>query len=231
MTHKVGVLVSGGKDSLLSLWIALHKYNVTAIINIVPKKGDSQLFHYENSRFVNLISNMLGLKFYTAELKSNDMDEELSTLTNLILKSGVKAIVTGGVLSEFQRFKFNRAAKLANVNCYSPIWRKSPEIILNLLINNNFKVIIVSVSSMGLNKNLLGRTLTSELYKTLKRLKKEFGLSIIGEGGEFETFVLDAPFFPKKLVIEDSEVIWNEIRGTGWLKINKLTLKKKWKNG
>lgn len=227
MVHNVGVLVSGGKDSILSLWIALHKYNVTSILNIVPKKDDSQLFHYENSEYVGLISNMLGLKFYSAELKSNNIHEELTTLTDLILKSGVKAIVTGGVLSEFQRFKFNRAAKLANVNCYNPIWRKSPEGILNLLINNNFEVIIVSVSSMGLHKNLIGKSLTLKLYEHLKNLKDEFGLSIIGEGGEFETFVLDAPFFPKKLVIEDSEILWDDKRDTGWLKINELNVIKK----
>ncbi|NYT13547.1 MAG: TIGR00289 family protein, partial [Candidatus Methanofastidiosa archaeon] len=45
------------------------------------------------------------------------------------------------------------------------------------------------------------------------------------EGGEYETFVIDAPIFKKKLVIEKSRKIVENLNGTLW--IDSVALKDK----
>ncbi|KIH52170.1 hypothetical protein ANCDUO_17730 [Ancylostoma duodenale] len=45
-----------------------------------------------------------------------------------------------------------------------------------------------------------------EVESTLDRLHSQYGVHPCGEGGEYETFVLDCPLFHKRILIEESEV-------------------------
>ena len=45
------------------------------------------------------------------------------------------------------------------------------------------------------------------------------------EGGEGETFVTDAPFFKKRIVIEEWDKSWDGIRGVAKIKKAKLVEK------
>jgi diphthamide synthase (EF-2-diphthine--ammonia ligase) len=53
-----------------------------------------------------------------------------------------------------------------------------------------------------------------ETVTALMRLSKRFGVSLVGEGGEYETLVLDAPFFKKRIKIVKAEKVWKNQRGT-----------------
>jgi len=44
----------------------------------------------------------------------------------------------------------------------------------------------------------------------------------VGEGGEYETLVLDAPFFKKKIELVETEVFWKG--ESGYLLVKKATL-------
>lgn len=49
----------------------------------------------------------------------------------------------------------------------------------------------------------LGMTI-AEVAPTLFALDKKFGSHVCGEGGEYETFVLDCPMFKAKIVLEET---------------------------
>ncbi|MHA1206701.1 MAG: diphthine--ammonia ligase [Candidatus Hodarchaeales archaeon] len=224
---RVSCLVSGGKDSIYALWCALHQYEVVSIINFESDKSESLLFHIPNAKYVSLVAKMFSLPLISIKIKSDDLEEEIKQLVNAIRKSRIEAIVTGGIRSEFQRYHFNRAALLANVKCFNPLWRLSPELIIQDLINNNFEIILISVSSMGLDQNFLGKKLTPNLINKIRNLSYGSDLAIIGEGGEYESFVLDAPFFPSRIVIQETQIHWNEFREEGYLEIIKAILEPK----
>jgi len=226
---KVSCLVSGGKDSIYALWCAFHQYEVVSIINFESDKLESLLFHIPNSKFVSLIAEMFSLPLISVKMKSDDLKEEIEQLTGAIRKSGTEAIITGGIRSEFQRYHFNRAALMANVKCFNPLWRLSPELIIQDLINNHFEIILVSVSSMGLDQSFLGKKITHQLTRKIRGISYGSDLAIIGEGGEYESFVLDAPFFPSRIVIQESQIHWNEFREEGSLEITSATLESKGK--
>ncbi len=61
-------------------------------------------------------------------------------------------------------------------------------------------------------------------------MNEKYGLNICGEGGEFESFVIDCCLFKKRIVIDD----WNTVihskdafAPVGYMKINKLHLEQK----
>ncbi len=47
----------------------------------------------------------------------------------------------------------------------------------------------------------------------LRALKEKYGINMLFEGGEAESFVLDAPLFKKRIVINQAKSEWNGNRG------------------
>jgi len=45
---------------------------------------------------------------------------------------------------------------------------------------------------------------------------------LVGEGGEYETLVLDAPFFRKRIELTETQKVWEG--ASGYLLIKKATL-------
>jgi asparagine synthase (glutamine-hydrolysing) len=91
------------------------------------------------------------------------------------------------------------------------------------LVIKEFEIIMSSVAAEGLDKTWLGRKITEEDVDKLVKLNKKIGLNIAGEGGEFETLVVEGPCFKKKLIIEKGEVVM-ESENTGVYKIEKVKL-------
>lgn len=68
------------------------------------------------------------------------------------------------------------------------------------MIDYPLNAILIKVASFGLNFQHLGKTIT-ELKPTFMKLKEECGMNVCGEGGEFESLVLDCPLYEKKIVL------------------------------
>jgi uncharacterized protein (TIGR00290 family) len=95
------------------------------------------------------------------------------------------------------------------------------------MINRGFKIIFTGVSALGFNKNWLGRILDKSALKELIELNKNYGVNLSGEGGEYETLVLDAPFFKKAIKLVEFEKIWE--KDSGYLAIKRAELIEKGK--
>jgi ABC transporter with metal-binding/Fe-S-binding domain ATP-binding protein len=217
---KVAVLFSGGKDSTYTLWIALHQYSVKAILTVLSSE-ESYLYHYQKEDIANALAEAIDIPMLIVKAKNER--EEFNNICNTLRELKVEALLIGGLLSEFQRNKFNEIAKQVEIPCFAPLWRKDHKLLLQDL-KNYFHVIFTTVASMGFNESDIGKKLDDNMFKRLNQLNRNYGVSIGGEGGEYETLVLDAPFYKKKIVIENAEVIWDETKSFGYYKINKLKL-------
>ncbi|MFB6206378.1 MAG: ATP-binding protein, partial [Haloglomus sp.] len=58
----------------------------------------------------------------------------------------------------------------------------------------------------------LGRRLDRDALADLERLNEEYGVHVLGEGGEFETFVVDGPHMTRRITLE-GEPVWEGTRG------------------
>jgi diphthamide synthase (EF-2-diphthine--ammonia ligase) len=65
----------------------------------------------------------------------------------------------------------------------------------------------------------------AETIDDLVRLNRQYGVSLVGEGGEYETLVLDAAFFKKRIKIVNAKKVWKG--QSGYLLISKAELEDK----
>lgn len=210
---KAAVAYSGGKDSTRAIYECLKAgYTVSCLLTIIPETFGSYLFHYPNARWVKLQAEAMNLPLLSKEVRGV-VDDELNAfaalLADAVAKYSVECLCSGAVASVYQKNKFNKVASSLGLKCINPLWGLDGEQILRDAIKLGFKTIVVSVSAAGLDSKWLGRVIDEEAIEDLKKIKRKYEINLSFEGGEAETFVLDAPMFKKRIEIVSSEVSWD----------------------
>jgi ABC transporter with metal-binding/Fe-S-binding domain ATP-binding protein len=222
---RVAVLATGGKDSTLALYRVLNKgYKVAFLVCMISLSEDSYMFHYPNIHLIDLFAEAVEIPLVKGET-SGVKELELEDLKRLIAKLNVEGLVSGAIASNYQKTRIERICRQLNLECITPLWGENPQDILREILELKFKVIITGVYAHGFNMDWLGRKIDEETVNSLIELNRQYGVSIVGEGGEYETLVLDAPFFKKKIKIVEAEKIWKNQRGHFLVK--KATLENK----
>lgn len=228
---KLGALTSGGKDSLLSLYLTNYqsKGEIAFVLTMLPESSESYMFHYPNSELTKYISQSLEIPLITQKTKG-EKEAELKDLEKLLKKAkqkGAEGIISGAIASNYQKSRTEKLCEKLGLKVFSPLWQKSGEEIWNLLFENSFRVMITSVSAYGLGKAWLGREIGGKELLELKKLSEKYRFHLAFEGGEAETLVLDMPLYKKALRIEKAETKWDEKSRTGIFEIKKVRLVEK----
>jgi len=214
---RIVALISGGKDSLYALYQESKKNEITCLITLKSKNPDSWIFHTINVHITELQAKAMDLPLISLETKGMK-EKEIKDLKKAIgiakEKYKIKGIVSGAIKSNYQKQRIDKLCKGLRLKSISPLWHIDEEGYLKKLIKDKFKVIITSISAEGLNKDFLGKEINNRLINKLKIINKKNKINISGEGGEFETLVLDCPLFKKKLKIKKAEIkMENECTG------------------
>lgn len=165
------------------------------------------MFHYPNIHLVDLFAEAVGIPLVKAE-SSGIQNEELKDLRRLIEKLDVEGIVSGAIASNYQKTKIDEICRNLGLKSIAPLWHRDSLELLNEMLNLGFEIIMTGVYAYGFNVDWLGRKIDKDAVEKLKTLNGLYGVSLVGEGGEYETFVLDASFFKKRIKIVSSEKIW-----------------------
>ena len=99
------------------------------------------------------------------------------------------------------------------MNIITPLWKTNPKEYMINLLNSNFKFILTSVSSDGLDETWLGKIISIDDVSLLSNLSSKHGFNLNFEGGEAETFVTDCPIYSHPIKINKSQTIWDGYRG------------------
>jgi asparagine synthase (glutamine-hydrolysing) len=206
---KLGCLFSSGKDSAHALWIMLREgYPVECLIALKSRNPASYMFHTPAIEMVEKQAEAIGLPLVLKETKG-EKEKELEDLKDALREAKeeyrIKGVITGALWSNYQKERIQRVSLSENLKVFSPLWHINQETVMRLVVNN-FEVIFTSISAYGLDKSWLGRRIEEEDVDRLVARDKKIGLNVAGEGGEFESLVLDGPMFKKKLVILNSEI-------------------------
>jgi diphthine-ammonia ligase len=81
------------------------------------------------------------------------------------------------------------------IECINPLWGISQLGLLKNLIKHKFKVKIVKVAADGLDDSWIGKIIDEEVIEDLVKLKEKNRINVAGEGGEYESIVVDSPMF------------------------------------
>ena len=179
--------------------------DVACLINIFSENKESYMFHTPSVDRVKEQAKVMGVDLIVVKSKGVK-EEELKDLKDAIVegveKYEIEGIVTGAVLSVYQAERIQKICDKLGLKCFNPLWKKNQIDILKELIKEKFEVIIVGVFAYPLGQEWLGRRIDEEFIKEVVELEKKYGIAPSGEGGEFESFVLDCPLFSKKLKIK-----------------------------
>ena len=214
----LAALFSGGKDSTYSIYKAKQMgHDIKCLITVFPKSDNSHLLHFPNIELTKLQSETLKIPQITSTSNSDDLSDEMYALEVLIEKARVDfqidGLVHGGISSEFQKKKFEKICKEDNLNIITPLWKTNPKEYMINLLDSNFKFILTSVSSDGLDETWLGKIISIDDVSLLSNLSSKHGFNLNFEGGEAETFVTDCPIYSHPIRINKSQTIWDGYRG------------------
>ncbi|MCW4023359.1 MAG: TIGR00289 family protein [archaeon] len=202
---QLAALVSGGKDSVFALYKAQQLgHEIKVLGTMVPKRSDSYMFHFPNIHMTDYLAEALEIPLVKAQT-CGIKEKELKDLKNLIVSLDVEGVVTGAIASVYQKKRIDNICDELGIKSLAPLWHQEPLDLMNELIDLRFKAIFVGVSAQGLDQTWLGQELTKETLQKLVKLNKKYQISLVGEGGEYESLVLDAPNFKKRIEILDAE--------------------------
>jgi diphthine-ammonia ligase len=184
-------------------------HKIEFLATLIPKRADSWMFHFPNIHLTDHLSKAVEIPLVKAET-SGIKEKELDDLEKLLASLDVEGVVSGAVASVYQKERIERICKELNLESVTPLWHQDPLSLLKEMIDLKFNVIVVGVYAYGFDESWLGREIDSAVVEKLVELHEKYGISLVGEGGEYETLVLDTPFFKKRIQIVKSEIDYKE---------------------
>ncbi|ODV88171.1 hypothetical protein CANARDRAFT_188992, partial [[Candida] arabinofermentans NRRL YB-2248] len=237
---KFVALVSGGKDSCFNiLHCQANGHELICLANLYPPPSDSDeldsfmyqtvghdiLAYYEQCIGKPMYRQMItgGSENQNLEYKKTlrDETEDLYELLKTVKKHhpDVEGVSVGAILSSYQRTRVEDVCARLELTALSYLWQRDQTELMGEMCSSGMEAILIKVAAIGLNDKNLGMTL-QQAYPILLKLNDRFGVHVCGEGGEFETLVLDAPFFSKaRLVITEREVVKHTNDDVWYLKL------------
>ncbi len=207
---KLGILFSGGKDSVFATYLAKKLgYEVPCLISIISENKESYMFHTPSISKVEKQAKAMNIPLILEktrgkkEIELKDLERAIKIAVD---KYQIQGIVTGAIDSIYQSSRIQKICNKLKLECFNPLWQKDQIELLEDLIKNKFKVIISGVFAYPLTKEWLGKQINKDFLTQIRKLNEKYKINPAGEGGEFETFVLDCPLFRKSLKIKNKKI-------------------------
>ncbi len=221
-------LFSGGKDSSWALYRALERgLDVRRLVTVHPT-GDSYMYHVPATELATLAAESVGIPLvdvepddFEAEAAADSGtqgDAELEPLEAALrdldseLEGGIAGVTAGAVESEYQTSRIEAMCDRLECDLFAPLWQGDPRTLADEMLEAGFEIVIVQVAAAGLDESWLGRTIDEATLEELEELHEAYGVHVLGEGGEFETLVVDGPHMDRRIALE-YETEWEGTRG------------------
>ncbi len=207
-------LLSGGKDSIAAVEVAQgHGWEVVAGLRMIPEEDDAYMFHTPNLDLVADIADALGMPLVTASARPDPVGE-VSDLEQALARAkeefNLEAIISGALASEYQRTRIDAIGHRLGLKTFAPLWHKDPDTYMRSLLHAGYHIRFSRVAADGLDDSWAGAPLDATALARLATLR----MHVAGEGGEYETVVLDAPHYTSAIEVTDAEVTATASRAT-----------------
>ncbi|MFH1623054.1 MAG: diphthine--ammonia ligase [Candidatus Aenigmatarchaeota archaeon] len=216
---RVAVLFSGGKDSTFASHVALEQgWDVRCLVTLVPARNDSYMFHHPCAELTRLQAEAMGIR-HVMRGTAGEKEKELEDMTAAIrsVADEIDAVVSGAIASRYQKDRVDAVCKELGLRSITPLWGKDQLTLLRDEIGAGLEIVMTAVATEGLDAKWLGRKIDAAAARELAALQKKFGINSSGEGGEYESFVINAPFFKKKIELGAVEKIWDADTNSGYI--------------
>ncbi len=214
---KFVALVSGGKDSIYSIVECIrNNHELVACVHLgAPAVITEESFMYQTAAsevLATLVEQCLGvpLLLYQRRGRSSntslvyeqeDEDDEVEDLYQALVLAKqsfpeIQAVSSGAILSTYQRVRIENVCCRLQLTSLSYLWRMdSQHALLQRMLNDGIEAILVKTAC------------PPGLIPSKERLHEKYQFHLCGEGGEYESLVVDCPIYKKRLVLDDTEIV------------------------
>jgi asparagine synthase (glutamine-hydrolysing) len=206
--HRLAALFSGGKDSNAALY-RMHRRNndIRCLINLQSSNPDSYMFDTKQQDILRRQATVLDIPLIVQET-AGEKEDELADLRTALQRAkqtyDIDGVVAGALASTYQRDRVEQVADQVGLNVFAPLWQEDPEQYMRWLVREGFRIKLTATAARGLDDAWVGRVLDTDSVTDLIALAEEYRFNAAGEGGEYETVVLDGPLFQDTVVLPDA---------------------------
>jgi asparagine synthase (glutamine-hydrolysing) len=196
--RRLVALTSGGKDSNAALYRMQRRNNeISCLLTLRSENKDSYMFDSKKTQtHLEKQASKLGIPLIvqnTEGEKEKELEDLREGLRKAIDQYKVEGVVAGALASTYQRDRVDKVAKELGLKVFTPLWQENQENYMRWLIREGFEVEITDVAARGLTEEWTGKVLDEDSVEELIDLSEEYGFHAAGEGGEYETRVVDFP--------------------------------------
>jgi ABC transporter with metal-binding/Fe-S-binding domain ATP-binding protein len=191
-------------------------HRISCLISIEPENPESYMYHVPNIKLTPMQAEAMDLPIIyrvTKGIKEEELKDLEEALNEAMQEYNIEGVVSGAIYSNYQRKRIDDICIKFELESLVPLWKRKPKLLLEEMVQAGFRVIISAVAAGGLGPEWLGKEIDNEVIIELSDLHNTCYVCTAGEGGEFETFVLDAPFFKKRMKIINAEKSWDGSSG------------------
>jgi len=219
-------LISGGKDSIYSLTKCIEEgHKLVCLANLHPPENvselDSYMYQSVGAEIITTIAEALDKPLLRQEIKGKPVElglgyaktesDEVEDLYLLLAKvkeayPEIQAVSSGAIKSTYQKNRVEEVCSRLGLVSLAPLWDRDQKELITEMAEHNLEAILVRICSWGLKLNHLGKSII-ELKDYLISLQDKYDVHCCGEGGEFESIVINCPIYKKRIVIEEAEKV------------------------
>ncbi len=226
----VAILYSGGKDSTFAIQHAMEKgWSIKYLISIKPTRKDCYLFHYATVEHTKELAKAMDIPHIYAKCSVANPKEEAEIVRKIVEKQQkiksmtVDAVVLGGTgLQETQLRSIQNALMPMHIEVFASHAGEEHDIVMEEMLNRGYEIMITQIASDGLNR-WIGQKLTKENFRQFRIDSMKYGFHVGGEGGYYDTLVIDAPIFSKRIDVSQIKMIMED-EFCGHVELNKYRI-------
>lgn len=201
---------SGGKDSCLALYHAIHQGgNPAVLFTMMIENGLRSRSHGLSLSLIQEQSKLLNIPLRIASSSWEDYEKNFITTLHDFKEQGIIFGVFGDIDIEEHRQWCERICSFAELKTYHPLWKRDRRELLHEFIELGFAATIIAIKEDALGSEFLGKVITKDLIQDFENA----GIDASGEAGEYHTVVTGGPIFRSSIqLIAGDQVLRNGYR-------------------
>jgi uncharacterized protein (TIGR00290 family) len=194
---------SSGKDSAFALQAARVELgiDVRGLLVTINAEADRVAMHAVRRSLLEAQAKRLGLPLHIVEIPSpcpNDVYEaRMQAAVNAARADGIEQMIFGDLYLADVRAYRERNLAGTGITPVFPLWERPTDRLAHDMIDAGVHAVLTCVDPRVLSAEFSGRAFDEELLADLPD-----SVDPCGEGGEFHTFVRDAPGFREPIDVE-----------------------------
>lgn len=153
-------------------------HEIVALGHLTPANDeldiDSYMYQTICSNLIPSIAKCLGFPLFIQKIMgsslnthsldyvhdaADEVEDLYSLVSNVEAEIKIEGVITGAICSEYQKRRVNNVCQRLNLDTCHPLWMRDQAQLLDEMIKSGQRSIVVKTSSMGLNKQHLGKSI------------------------------------------------------------------------